>query len=214
MIVGLGNPGTKYEFTRHNLGFLAVKSFAFREGWAFKEDKKFSAQVAEGKIGDCKIALLMPTTYMNLSGKAVQPYLAYYGLSPQDLIVVTDDVYVEYGQMRFRTEGSAGGHNGLKSIEAHLGTQSYPRLRLGIGPSPLQAQTGAQPQTAEAALRSIGVPLESYVLNLFSPDELAELPPFLELATSALKLIALAADPKAAFSSLKQQKGSSKGSGE
>lgn len=196
MIVGLGNPGTKYEFTRHNLGVLAVKSFAYRQGWTFKEEKRFSAQIAEGKIDDCKIALLLPMTYMNLSGNAVQPYLAYYGLSPEDLIVVTDDVYVEYGQMRFRTEGSAGGHNGLKSIEARLATQGFPRLRLGIGQGP------------------VGMPLEEYVLNLFSQEELAELPPFLEQATSALKLIALAADPKEVLSSVNSKKDPVKGSGE
>ena len=193
VIVGLGNPGSKYEFTRHNLGFLTVKSLAHRQGWTFKEEKRFSAQVAEGNIGDCKIALLMPTTYMNLSGKAVQPYLAYYGLSPQDLIIVTDDVYVEYGQMRFRTEGSAGGHNGLKSIEASLATQGYPRLRLGIGQGPVE------------------MPLEEYVLNLFSQQELAELPPFMERATSALKLIALAADPKEVLGSINSKKDPVKG---
>jgi len=184
VLVGLGNPGSKYEFTRHNLGFLVLKSLAHKHGWAFKEEKRFSAQIAEGKIGDCKIALLLPMTYMNLSGQAVKPYLATQGLSPDDLVVVTDDIYLEYGQMRFRTEGTAGGHKGLKSIEAHLGTLNYPRLRLGIGQGPA------------------GMPLEEYVLNLFSQAELADLPPFLERATTALKLIALAADPKEVISGI------------
>lgn len=188
MIVGLGNPGKKYEFTRHNLGCLAVKSFAAIEGWDFKEEKRFSAYVAEGKIGDCKIALLLPTTYMNLSGKAVQAYLAYYGLSPQELIVVTDDVYVEYGHLRFRIDGSAGGHNGLKSIEASIASQNYPRLRLGIGLGPVE------------------MPREDYVLSVFSQEELAKLPPLLERAAAALKLIALAANPKEVMGSINSKK--------
>ena len=196
VIVGLGNPGQKYELTRHNLGCLVVKGFAAQEGWTFKEEKRFSTYVAEGKIGDCKIALLLPTTYMNLSGKAVQSYLAYYGLSPQNLIVVTDDVYVEYGLMRFRTEGSAGGHNGLKNIEACLATQNYPRLRMGVGLGP------------------VGMPREEYVLNVFSKEELAQLPPLLERAASALKIIALAVDPKEALGSVNSKKDSVKGSGE
>jgi PTH1 family peptidyl-tRNA hydrolase len=176
VIVGLGNPGKKYTYTRHNLGYLAVQAWARLEGWAFKEEKRFHAHVTKGNQGDTSVALLLPDTYMNESGRAVRAYLDYYGVSPQHLVVVSDDIHIDYGVLRLRPEGSAGGHNGLKSIETHLGTSAYPRLRMGIG--------RAGPEK----------PLVEHVLDLFSPEEIMALPAFLERAVTALKQIVTTAD--------------------
>lgn len=134
LIVGLGNPGTKYERTRHNLGFLVVEALAKRHGLSFKRGWRLQGRVADGVIVDKKVHLLMPITYMNLSGKAVQKALHFYKVDRKQMLVVVDDVYVKFGEMRYRSEGGTGGHNGLKHIQASLGTQEYPRLRMGVGP--------------------------------------------------------------------------------
>lgn len=170
MIVGLGNPGKKYERTRHNMGFLAVQQLAHELGWVFKEENRFHALVAKGSLGEHSLTLLMPTTYMNESGRAVRAYLDYYKLSPVNLVVVNDDVELPYGQIRLRPKGSAGGHNGLKSIETHLGTQHYVRLRLGIG-------------------RGENKELVDHVLENFSQEELASLPDYMAKGAAAIKLV-------------------------
>ena len=151
------------------MGFIVLQSLAQEQGWTFKEEKRFHALVAKGKIGNVIVHLLMPTTYMNESGRALRAFLDYYKLTPGQIFVVNDDVELEFGAMRLRPTGSAGGHNGLKSIEAHLGTRHYVRLRLGIGRGKSQG------------------PLVDHVLDIFSPDELAELPAFVERAQKALK---------------------------
>jgi len=169
LIVGLGNPGSKYEKTRHNLGFMVVEALAKKHRLSFKRGWRFSGRVASGVIDGQKVHLLMPTTYMNLSGTAIARAMHIYKVAPPHLVVVVDDVYVEFGAMRFRAEGGTGGHNGLKSIQTCLGTQAYSRLRMGIG----QKNVENLPQGLEGQL-------EEYVLANFTPSELQVLPQFLE----------------------------------
>jgi PTH1 family peptidyl-tRNA hydrolase len=186
VIVALGNPGKKYAMTRHNLGFITLQAFAETQGWKFKEEGRFQALVAkgtlpgkkgeeknqEGKSSEEKIVfLLMPTTYMNLSGVAVKAFLDYYRLAPEHLLVVNDDVELPFGSMRLRPKGSAGGHNGLKSLEASLNTVHYARLRLGIGRSKKEES------------------LAGYVLDNFSQEEMGDLPPFIKKGIEALNYI-------------------------
>jgi PTH1 family peptidyl-tRNA hydrolase len=134
VVVGLGNPGEEYERTRHNAGWWVVDHLA--DVWHFDGWRRDGqARVASGQVGEERLRLVKPQTYMNLSGAALRPYLRRAGWSPQrDLLVVVDDVALPLGAYRFRGRGSAGGHNGLKSIEAALGHQDYGRLRIGIGP--------------------------------------------------------------------------------
>lgn len=133
IIAGLGNPGLQYERTRHNIGFMVVKAFGHRAGWHFKEEKQLNALTAKGVIEGTAVHLLLPTTYMNLSGIAVKRYLDFYKLDISRLVVVADDIALSFGQIKLRLMGSAGGHNGLKSVEYHLRTTHYMRLRMGIG---------------------------------------------------------------------------------
>ena len=134
VIVGLGNPGKEYERTRHNVGWWVVDHLA--DVWRFDGWRKDGdARVSNGTVGSAKVRLVKPQTYMNLSGGALRPYVRRPFWSPAtDLMIVVDDVALPLGTYRFRAKGSAGGHNGLKSIEAAVGSQEYPRLRVGIGP--------------------------------------------------------------------------------
>lgn len=132
VVVGLGNPGCEYEMTRHNLGAMAVCKLAEELGLQFKKESRFESLVACGVVESVKVNLLLPLTYMNESGRAVEKFLAFYKLNAKDLIVAVDDIALPFGEMRVRATGSPGGHNGLKSIERHLGTKHYIRLRLGI----------------------------------------------------------------------------------
>lgn len=132
MIVGLGNIGKEYDQTRHNVGFMTVDAFAQELGVNFKQDGQHHAFVAEGWVGTDKVLLVKPTTYMNLSGEAVAPLMNYYNLEVEDILIIQDDMDMELGRLRLRTKGSAGGHNGIKSIISHLGTQSFNRLKFGI----------------------------------------------------------------------------------
>lgn len=133
IFVGLGNPGKTYAKTRHNLGFMVLGELAAQQKWSFKEEKTIHAAVARGMLNGKKIHLVLPMVFMNISGQAVREYLHYYHLLTSQLVVVCDDIALEYGQIRFRTKGSAGGHNGLKSIISHLSTNEFMRLRMGIG---------------------------------------------------------------------------------
>lgn len=133
LIVGLGNPGKRYEMTRHNMGFLAVEKLAERHGAALSPDKAFLGKTAKATVEGRKVYFLLPMTYMNLSGSAVRRLIDYYQLPVSNLLVVCDDVALPFGKLRLREKGSSGGHNGLKDIEKHLGTQEYQRLRIGIG---------------------------------------------------------------------------------
>ena len=131
LIVGLGNIGREYENTRHNIGFMVVDELAKRLGVTFgKEDR--SAYCAEYRAPE-KILIIKPTTYMNLSGIAVGAYANFYHIAPEDIAVIQDDMDLPVGHLRIRRKGSAGGHNGIKSITEHLGTEEYPRFKIGIG---------------------------------------------------------------------------------
>jgi PTH1 family peptidyl-tRNA hydrolase len=133
LVVGLGNPGPQYLFSRHNVGFLVLDAWADEEGARFANEPARLSHVAALDSGE---RLVKPMTYMNESGKAVAAWLDWLKLTPADVLVIVDDVALPHGQIRLRPEGSAGGHNGLKSIETHLGTDKYARLRCGVDAVP------------------------------------------------------------------------------
>ncbi|HGI3382508.1 TPA: aminoacyl-tRNA hydrolase [Streptococcus agalactiae] len=133
MIVGLGNPGSKYNDTKHNIGFMAVDRIVKKLDVNFTEDKNFKAEIGSDFINGEKIYFIKPTTFMNNIGIAVKALLTYYNISIKDMIIIYDDLDMEVGKIRFRQKGSAGGHNGIKSIIAHLGTQEFDRIKVGIG---------------------------------------------------------------------------------
>lgn len=133
LIVGLGNPGVKYDGTRHNIGFVVIDELARSWQISLAETKKFQGFFGEGMVSGKKIRLLKPLTYMNNSGQAIRAVLDWYKLAPESILVVYDDMDLPVGRLRLRTNGSAGGQNGMKSAIAHLGTQKFPRLRIGIG---------------------------------------------------------------------------------
>lgn len=135
VIVGLGNPEKRYAMTRHNMGFIAIDRLAQELGVTFSAKSKFSSEIAKTKWCGEDVILLKPMTYMNLSGEAVVAVLNYFGGEASDLIAVVDDADLPFGELRFREKGGSGGHNGLRSIEECIGTQDYPRLRVGIGRS-------------------------------------------------------------------------------
>ncbi|NBO93088.1 MAG: aminoacyl-tRNA hydrolase [Planctomycetia bacterium] len=132
IVVGLGNPGKQYHGTRHNVGFAVVDGLA-SSPTAGRFQTRFSAQIAEWMEGNEKILLVKPETFMNLSGRAVRQVMDFYQLQPSEMLVVCDDVNLPLGRLRTRAKGSHGGHNGLRDIQNHLGTQEYPRLKIGVG---------------------------------------------------------------------------------
>lgn len=135
LIVGLGNPGREYEKTRHNCGFRAVDLLA--ENLGCKIDKlKFQGLYAQANYNGTKVFLLKPQTYMNLSGRSVLQLSAYFNIPPQRIIVMFDDISLEPGRLRIRPNGSAGGHNGIKSIIQEVGSQEFPRVKIGVGAKP------------------------------------------------------------------------------
>ena len=132
IIAGLGNPGKKYEETRHNMGFMAVDFLAEKSD--IKVNKiRFRALTGEGRIAGQKVLLLKPQTYMNLSGESIRLALEYYKVNPQELIVIYDDIDIQAGMIRIRKKGSAGTHNGMRNILYHIRTEDFPRIRVGIG---------------------------------------------------------------------------------
>ncbi len=135
LIVGLGNPGDKYDGTRHNAGFLAVDALADKGRFRISR-VKFKALTAQGSVGGQGALVMKPTTYMNLSGEAVGEAARFYHIPPANVLVISDDVDLPLGKLRIRTGGSAGGHNGLKSIIQHLGTDQFPRIKIGVGGKP------------------------------------------------------------------------------
>lgn len=157
IIVGLGNPGKEYAATRHNIGFMVVDRL-IRETGATESRKRFHAELAETFAGGEKLVLVKPQTYMNLSGRSVREVAQWYKAGLDDILVVVDDIELPFGATRIRAGGSSGGHNGLKSITADLGSDQYPRLRLGVG------------RGSGNAIRQ--------VLSRFSSAEEAELPDF------------------------------------
>lgn len=133
IIVGLGNPGGQYAQTRHNIGFMMLDTFASRNNIRFRPETKFRAHVADGMINSRQVYLVKPMTYMNESGECVKRLMKYYGVGRDGVMVVVDDMMLEVGKVRLREKGSAGGHNGLKSVEKCLGGKVYCRLRVGVG---------------------------------------------------------------------------------
>lgn len=174
LIVGLGNPEKKYEQTRHNIGFEAVDLLASRWNIAISENRRFQGLFGEG-VGPkgAKIFVLKPLTYMNRSGQAIRAVTDWYKIPPSSVLVVYDDMDLPIGRMRLRLSGSAGGHNGIKSTIAHLGTKDFPRLRIGID-KPMDA--GVERSTV------------SYVLGKFSPTEKPIISAVLQLVGDAIEL--------------------------
>lgn len=135
LVVGLGNPGDKYENTRHNAGFLVADELGERGRFPIQR-LKFKALTSTAVIGGQGALVMKPTTYMNLSGEAVGEAARFYKIAPDHVLVISDDVDLPLGKLRIRTSGSAGGHNGLKSVIQHLGTDQFPRLKVGVGGKP------------------------------------------------------------------------------
>ena len=133
LIVGLGNPGTEYRETRHNVGFMVADALVNRWRVADQWREKFGALQIKTMVGEESVILAKPLTFMNLSGQAVSGLAGFYKIEPADVFIVTDDVALPVGRLRARREGGAGGHNGLKSIIQSLGTQAFPRMRVGVG---------------------------------------------------------------------------------
>ncbi|MCH9620904.1 MAG: Peptidyl-tRNA hydrolase [Chlamydiia bacterium] len=152
LFVGLGNPGIEYEKTRHNIGAYVLYHFAMNLGLTFKKESKVDGYVAKGMINQKKIIFLLPTTYMNLSGESVRKCMSYYDIESSSLLVLSDDTYLDFAELRLKMGGSSGGHNGLKNIEKELKSQAFARLRIGIG----------EKQTHD---------LSDYVLSNFTKDE-------------------------------------------
>lgn len=172
VFVGLGNPGVKYEMTRHNMGAIVVQGFAHIHGIPLKAEKRFLAKTAKKSLQGAAIHFVIPSTYMNESGQAVRKYIDYFKLTPKDVVVVSDDADLPFGELRLRSQGSSGGHNGLKSIRRHLGTTQYTRLRVGIG------------RKQEA-----GKELSGYVLGRFTKREAEQLSSTVEAGAKVLKML-------------------------
>lgn len=135
IVVGLGNPGIKYDCTRHNAGYMVLDKIGMKNG--FKADRsKFHSLVGECNIGSHRVLFMKPTTFMNNSGEAVGEAARFYKIPPENVIVISDDISLPVGKIRIRRKGSHGGHNGLKSIEAHLSSSAYPRIKIGVGEKP------------------------------------------------------------------------------
>jgi PTH1 family peptidyl-tRNA hydrolase len=159
LLVGLGNPGKEYAQTRHNVGFICLDSFVSKtdemEDWMVKKDLK--CQLSSGRIGDARVLAIKPTTFMNLSGEAVQAVVNFYKVPQDQILVLHDELDVDFGQIRLRQGGSSAGHNGIKSVSQHLG-EDYGRVRIGIGPK-----------------RPAKISSEDFVLQKFSEEEQGQL---------------------------------------
>ena len=164
LIAGLGNIGDKYCFTRHNAGFMVLDKLALDNNFSFREESKLKCFLA--KLND--IIYIKPTTFMNLSGEAVRAVMDYYKIDVKDILIVYDDIALDLGRIRFRANGSDGGHNGIKSIIKHVGTKEFDRLKIGIGPQP-------------------NIPSENYVLQNFPKDQLEALKDVLKKSDEAIK---------------------------
>lgn len=169
LVVGLGNPGSAYEGTRHNIGFALVDLLAKKYSFDFKSKSKFKGFLAEGQINQVPVSLLKPATYMNLSGESVGLLAQYLQIPPSKILIVVDDVDLPFGTLRLKINSGAGTHNGLKSVEHHLQTNRYVRLRIGVGAAKTQD-------------------LASYVLSRFSKEEESLLPEILEKAMEAIEI--------------------------
>ncbi len=157
LIVGLGNPGGAYRATRHNIGHSIIEAIAKKEGWKFKKDPHLKGEIAFGVRDQKEVHLLFPTTFMNNSGLAVERALQMFQIDISNLLIVTDDVYIPFGEFRLREKGSPGGHNGVKSVVEHLLTSDFYRLKVGVGAD------------------YIGN-LEDFVLGQFTEEEFVHIP--------------------------------------
>lgn len=160
LLVGLGNAGEEYDLTRHNAGFMCLDDFIAKttemESWVLKKSLKSS--ISQGRVGENRVIAIKPTTFMNLSGEAVQAVAQFYKINPENIVVIHDELDVDFGQIRNRIGGSAAGHNGIKSVSQHIG-EEFGRIRIGIGPK--------KPERIKS---------EDFVLQKFSKDQQAQLP--------------------------------------
>ena len=168
LIAGLGNPGSRYEKTRHNVGFLAVEACIRRQPLDCKEKEDY--KICKGSLGDEKIIFLEPLTFMNRSGIAVRRIMQKSNISPQQLIVIHDDLDLETGSLKIRKKGSSGGHKGIESIIQHIGTQEFIRIKIGIGRDPF-------------------VPTEKYVLSKFRKEDIQAIREAIEKAVESVYAI-------------------------
>jgi PTH1 family peptidyl-tRNA hydrolase len=171
LVVGLGNPGPQYATTRHNLGFLVADILSDRIGSGFKVHKKSGAEVATGRLGGLPIVLAKPRVYMNESGRQVGPLAKFYSVPPEDIIIVHDELDIEFGRIRLKFGGGVAGHNGLRSVASALGTNDFQRVRVGIGRPPGR-KSGA-----------------TFVLENFTSAERPEVPTICEQAADATELL-------------------------
>ncbi len=168
LIVGLGNIGDKYLFTRHNVGFMVVDKIAYNESVDFREEKKLKCYLAKLRLGTEDVLLIKPTTFMNLSGEALRAVVDYYKIDVKDILVIYDDLSLDLGKIRLRANGSDGGHNGIKSIIKHLSTKDFDRIKVGIGPQP-------------------PIPAENFVLQNFPKESMDELKNSISNTVEAIK---------------------------
>lgn len=171
LVVGLGNPGPNYARTRHNVGFMVLDVLAGRIGSSFKVHKKSGAEVATGQLGANPVVLARPRCYMNESGRQVGPLASFYSIPPSAVVVIHDDLDLDFGRIRLKQGGGEGGHNGLRSIANILGSKDFQRVRFGIGRPP-----GRQDPAA-------------FVLQAFNAGERGELPTICEQAADATELL-------------------------
>jgi len=171
LVVGLGNPGPNYAKTRHNIGFVVADILADRIGSGFKVHKRSGAEVATGRIGGRSVVLAKPRTYMNDSGRQVGPLAKFYSVAPADLIIVHDELDIDFGRIRLKFGGGVAGHNGLRSVSSALGTNDFQRVRIGVGRPPGR-KSGA-----------------TYVLENFTSAERSEVPTICEQAADATELL-------------------------
>ena len=170
IIAGLGNPTREYEKTRHNVGFEVIDVLADMLGTTV-EEKKFKGCYGRGIIGGEKVLLLKPQTFMNLSGESIRAASDFYKVDPEHIIIIYDDISLDVGQLRIRKKGSAGGHNGIKNIIAHLGTQEFPRIKVGVGDKPKKMD------------------LADYVLSRFSKEDRAAMEDAFKEAAKAVEVM-------------------------
>ena len=168
LIVGLGNVGSKYTFTRHNVGFMLADSIAVNNSLSFRENSRLKCFMTNLRNGIDDYLIIKPTTFMNLSGESVRAVMDYYKIPIEDVLIVYDDLSLELGKTRFRANGSDGGHNGIKSVIQHVGTKEIARLKIGIGPQP-------------------NLPSEVFVLQNFSKEELETLKTALSKAKDGIE---------------------------
>jgi PTH1 family peptidyl-tRNA hydrolase len=171
LVVGLGNPGDNYARTRHNLGFMVAEILAARLGEKFKAHKRSGAEVCTGRIAGRPVVLAKPRCYMNESGRQVGPLAKFYSVAPADIIVIHDELDVEFGRIRLKLGGGEGGHNGLRSVAAALTTKDFQRVRVGIGRPPGRKDPAA------------------FVLEPFNAAERTEVPTICEQAADATELL-------------------------